>query len=190
MTNIPTLTLGTTKKKEEKVNISAKTQAKPTSANNTSHPVKHNKSNVTNPQAKKLTPQERKARSQAKYAATFKKLIKLYPKCFSATPSPLALGIHKSIWEEEAKKPEDERISKSAIRHFLLVYTSSKAYMQAIVAGGNRIDLQGNAMEKVSVEHIEVAKKSLEDWDNKQATRQQNNQRKQQVSAKTLPNIR
>jgi ProP effector len=182
MSDTPTLTLGTTKRKEEKVNISAKTQAKPTSANskNKSHPVKHNKSNVTNPQAKKLTPQERKARSKAKYAATFKKLIKLYPKCFSATPSPLALGIHRSIWEEEAKKPEDERISKSAIRHFLLVYTSSKAYQQAIMAGGSRIDQLGNTMEKVSVEHIETAKKSLEDWDNKQATWQQNNKPKPQ----------
>jgi hypothetical protein len=180
MTNIPTLTLGTTKKKEGKVNISAKTQAKPTLANNNSHPVKLDKSNVTNPQSKKLTPQERKARSQAKYAATFKKLIKLYPKCFSATPSPLALGIHKSIWEEEAKKPEDERISKSAIRHFLLVYTRSKAYQQAIMAGGSRIDQLENTMEKVSVEHIEIAKKSPEDWHNKQATWQQNNKPKPQ----------
>lgn len=181
MTNIPTLTLGTTKKKEEKVNISAKTQAKPTSANNTSHPVKHNKSNVANsPQSKKLTPQERKARSQAKYAAIFKKLLKLYPKCFSATPRPLALGIHKSIWEEEAKKPEDERISKSAIRHFLLVYTSSKAYQQAIMAGGSRIDQLGNTMEKVSTEHIEIAKQSLKDRSTKQATWQKNNQPKPQ----------
>ena len=75
----------------------------------------------------------------------------------------MALGIHKAIWEEEAKKPEEERISKSAIRHFLLVYTSSKAYQQAIMAGGSRIDQLGNAMEKVSTEHIEIAKLSLKD---------------------------
>jgi hypothetical protein len=180
MTNIPILTLGTTKKREEKVNIAAETQAKQavSHSKNNSNSVKQTQS--ANPQSKKLTPQERKARSQAKYAATFKKLIKLYPKCFSAVPRPLALGIHTAIWEEEAKKPGEERISKSAIRHFLLVYTSSKAYQQAIIAGGSRIDQLGNVMEKVSVEHIETAKKSLEDWDNKQATWQQNNQQKPQ----------
>ena len=80
MTNIPTLTLGATKKKEEKVNIAAETQAKQavSHSKNNSNSVKQTQS--ANPQSKKLTPQERKARSQAKYAATFKKLIKLYGK--------------------------------------------------------------------------------------------------------------
>ena len=47
-----------------------------------------------------------------------------------------------------------------------------------MIAGENRIDLQGNEMEKVSAEHIEIAKKSLEDWKNKQAAWKQSNKHK------------
>lgn len=183
MNNKQILTLGTFKK-DSNSNTSVEVQAKIEKVKQVISNTKNSKSFVkqnqsVNSQSKKLTPQAKKAKRQARYAATFKKLIEQYPKCFSATPRPLAIGIHKAIWEGEEKKPEEERISKTTIRHFLLIYTGSKAYREAIIAGGNRIDLQGNEMERVSTEHIEIAKQSLEAWNNKRAIWQQSNKLEQ-----------
>ncbi len=123
---------------------------------------------VNSPPKKLTSEEEKKAKRRAKYVSALRKFIKIYPKCFSYTPRPLAIGIHNAMREEEAKKPEDQRISKSVIRHFLLVYTGSKAYKKAVIAGGKRIDLQGNEVEIISDKHIEIASQSLKDWNNKQ----------------------
>ena len=171
MNNRPILTLDTFKKDSKSspsVEESAKNEkVKPVISEdqNKKSSVKPNES--VNSQSKKLTSQEIKANHKAKYIATLKKLRKLYPKCFSIPLRPLAVGIHHAIWEEEAKKSEDEKISKTTVRRFLLVYTGSRAYREAIIAGGERVDLQGNEVEKVSDKHIEFADQSLKDWNNK-----------------------
>ena len=69
----------------------------------------------------------------------------------------------KIILEEEAKKPEKERLSKNAIRKFLLKYTQSVAYKESLQSGSARINLQGEEVETVTPENAEFAKKSLEE---------------------------
>jgi sRNA-binding protein len=43
-------------------------------------------------------------------------------------------------------------------------------------AGSARINLQGEDVEKVTPEHAEIARKSLEEWQNKKAARENNKQ--------------
>jgi len=112
----------------------------------------------------------------ALYKQHFSYFSKLYPNCFSETPKPLTIGIHEAIIAEEAKKPEEERISQKALRRFLAKYTRSVAYKEAMQSGSARINLQGEEVENVSPEHIEIARKSLEDWRNKRAIKQNDKQ--------------
>ena len=108
----------------------------------------------------------------------------LYPNCFSQTPKPLAIGIDKVILAEEAKNSEEERISQKVLRRFLAKYTRSVAYKEAMQSGSARINLQGEEVEKVSPEHVEIARKSLEDWRNKRAIKQNDKQPSQKQREK------
>ena len=108
----------------------------------------------------------------------FSYFSKLYPKCFSQTPKPLVIGIDKIILEEQAKKPEKERLSKNAIRKFLLKYTQSVSYKEALQSGSARINLQVEEVETVTPEHAEFAKISLEEWRSKSATHRNKNNKK------------
>ncbi len=83
----------------------------------------------------------------------------------------LAIGIDKAIIAEEAKKSEEEQISQKVVRHFLARYTRSVEYKEVMQSGSARINLQGEEVDKVTPEHAEIAKKSLEEWRNKQATK-------------------
>ena len=44
-------------------------------------------------------------------------------------------------------------------------------------SGSARINLQGEEVEKVAPEHAEIARKSLEEWQNRKAARQNNKQK-------------
>ena len=44
-------------------------------------------------------------------------------------------------------------------------------------AGSNRINLQGEEVENVTPEHAEIARKYLEEWQNKKAARENNKQK-------------
>lgn len=116
--------------------------------------------------------QQQKEQAIALYNRHFSYFSKLYPNCFNQTPKPLAIGIDKAITAEEAKKPEEERISQQVLKRFLGKYTRSVAYKEAMRSGSARINLQGKEVDKVTPEHAEIAKKSLEEWQNKRATKQ------------------
>ena len=112
------------------------------------------------------------------YKQHFSYFSALYPNCFNETPKPLAIGIDKAIIAEEVKKPEDERLTKEVVRRFLAKYTRSVAYKEAMQsAGSNRINLQGEEVENVTPEHAEIARKSLKEWQNKKAARENNKQK-------------
>ena len=117
--------------------------------------------------------------AKALYKQHFTHFSKLHPKCFSQTPKPLAVGINKVMLEEENKKPEEERLSKAAISKFLNKYTRSVAYKESLQSGSARINLQGEEVDKVTTEHAEFAKKSLEEWRSRRA-KQNNNRHKPQ----------
>lgn len=121
---------------------------------------------------------QQKEQAIAFYKQYFSYFSKLYPNCFNETPKPLAIGIDKAIIAEEAKKPEEEQITQKVVRRFLAKYTRSVAYKEAMQSTGSaRINLQGEAVEKVTPEHAEIARKSLEEWQNKKAARENNKQK-------------
>ena len=115
---------------------------------------------------------EQKKQAIALYNQLFSYFSNLYPNCFSQTPKPLAIGIDKAIIAEEARKSEEEQISQKVLRRFLGKYTRSVAYREAMQSGRARINLQGEEVDKVTPEHAEIAKKSLEEWQNKRAIKQ------------------
>lgn len=117
--------------------------------------------------------------AQDLYKQHFSHFSKLYPKCFSAKPKPLAVGINKVMLEVENNKPEAERLSKAAISKFLNKYTRSVAYKESLQSVSARINLQGEEVETVTPEHEEFAQKSLAEWRSKQA-KQNNNRHKPQ----------
>jgi sRNA-binding protein len=80
--------------------------------------------------------------------------------------------------EEESKKPEEEQVDKAVISKFLSKYTRNVVYKECLQSGSARINLQGEEVDKVTSEHAEFAKKSLEDWRNKQAANKKNNKGK------------
>ena len=156
---------------------------------NTKVKVDNNKTNRPNkfkPNQEKLEKKHKAIelhKQQKEQAITFYKqhfyyFSTLYPNCFNETPKPLAIGIDKAIIAEEAKKTEEEQITQKVVRHFLAKYTRSVAYKQAMQSADSaRINLQGEAVENVTPEHAEIARKSLEDWKNKKAARENNKQK-------------
>ena len=150
--------------------------------------VKAGNSNTNKPHKPKLNQNESEKKHKAielhkqqkEQAITFYKqhfsyFSALYPNCFNETPKPLAIGIDKAIIAEEVKKPEDERLTKEVVRRFLAKYTRSVAYKEAMQSAGSaRINLQGEEVENVTPEHAEIARKSLEEWQNKKAARENN----------------
>jgi len=121
---------------------------------------------------------QQKEQAMTFYKQHFSYFSKLYPNCFNETPKPLSIGIDKAIIAEEAKKPEEEQITQKVVRRFLAKYTRSVAYKEAMQsAGSTRINLQGEEVEKVTPEHAEIARKSLKEWQNKKAARENNKQK-------------
>ena len=96
----------------------------------------------------------------ATYNEHFKIFSKQYPKCFLSQPRPVAVGIDKLLFAEQDGKPVEERSSKRTIRQFLFWYTASKEYKEALKVDASRIDLQGNEVEKVTLEQLPPALKS------------------------------
>lgn len=157
---------------------------------NTNTKVDNNKTN--RPNKSKLSQEELEKKHKAielhkqqkEHAITFYKqhfsyFSTLYPNCFNETPKPLAIGIDKAITAEEAKKPEEEQITQKVVRRFLAKYTRSVAYKEAMQSAGSaRINLQGEEVENVTPEHAEIARKSLEEWQNKKAARENNKQKR------------
>lgn len=121
--------------------------------------------------------QQQKEQAIALYEKHFAYFSELYPNCFSETPKPLAIGIDKAIMVEEVKKPEEQQLSLQVLRRFLGKYTRSVAYKEAMQLGSSRINLQGEEVDKVTPEHAEIARKSLEEWRNKRAAKQNEKQK-------------
>ena len=153
--------------------------------------VKAGNSNTNKPYKPKLSQEElekkhkaielhkqQKEQDIAFYKQHFSYFSALYPNYINATPKPLAIGIDKAIVAEEAKKPEEERLTQQIVRRFLAKYTRSVAYKEVLQSAGSaRINLQGEEVENVTPEHAEIARKSLEEWQNRKAARENNKQK-------------
>jgi hypothetical protein len=110
--------------------------------------LKDSKAGATEKQAKAILTAE-------DYTQILKYLQKTYPKCFSpsSTPFPLAIGIHNQIFTLK-----DLPFTKTKIRRFLARYTRSKEYLNNLIIGVPRVNLQGKHAGLVKEEEIDRTK--------------------------------
>ncbi|GAC17353.1 RNA chaperone ProQ [Paraglaciecola arctica] len=89
-------------------------------------------------------------------------LVEQFPTCFSnkGDAKPLKIGIFQDLAERLAN---EERVSKTLLRSSLRHYTNSWRYLHSIKKGAQRIDLDGNDVAAIEDEHVEHAKKQLDE---------------------------
>ncbi len=89
-------------------------------------------------------------------------LVEQFPACFSnkGDAKPLKIGIFQDLAE---RLENEERVSKTLLRSSLRHYTNSWRYLHGIKKGTQRIDLDGNGVAAIEDEHVEHAKKQLEE---------------------------
>ena len=83
-----------------------------------------------------------------------------FPQSFSVkgAAKPLKIGIFADIAEQLT---EEDPVSKTQIRHALRRYTNSWRYLEAVVKGGQRVDLECNDVEALTEEHVQHATTQL-----------------------------
>ncbi|AKC32047.1 RNA chaperone ProQ [Candidatus Pantoea carbekii] len=89
-------------------------------------------------------------------------LAERFPQCFSIKSEvrPLKIGIFQDIIE---RIQDENKMSKTQLRAALRLYTSSWRYLYCIKIGVNRIDLDGNICGVLNKQHVEYARKKLEE---------------------------
>ncbi len=89
-------------------------------------------------------------------------LAERFPHCFSAEGEarPLKIGIFQDL---VARVEGEMNLSKTQLRSALRLYTSSWRYLYGIKAGATRVDLDGNPCGVLDEQHVEHARKQLEE---------------------------
>jgi ProP effector len=89
-------------------------------------------------------------------------LIEQFPACFSnkGDAKPLKIGIFQDLAE---RLENEERVSKTLLRSSLRHYTNSWRYLHSIKNDAQRIDLDGKDVATIEAEHVEHAKKQLDE---------------------------
>ncbi|OOF54814.1 RNA chaperone ProQ [Rodentibacter genomosp. 2] len=87
-------------------------------------------------------------------------LAEKFPLCFilEGEAKPLKIGLFQDL--AEALK-EDERVSKTQLRHALRQYTSNWRYLHGCREGAERVDLYGNPAGVLDAEHVAHAAEQL-----------------------------
>ena len=89
-------------------------------------------------------------------------LAESFPQCFSlqGEAKPLKIGIFQDLAE---RLESEERVSKTLLRSSLRHYTNSWRYLQSVKEGEQRVDLDGNGVAVIELDHAEHAKKQLDE---------------------------
>jgi ProP effector len=89
-------------------------------------------------------------------------LVEQFPACFSnkGDAKPLKIGIFQDLAE---RLENEDRVSKTLLRSSLRHYTNSWRYLHSIKKGAQRIDLDGKDVAAIEDEHVEHAKKQLDE---------------------------
>lgn len=87
-------------------------------------------------------------------------LAEKFPLCFTleGEAKPLKIGLFQDLSEE---LQDDERVSKTQLRHALRQYTSNWRYLHGCREGAVRVDLQGNPAGVLDTEHVAHAAQQL-----------------------------
>ncbi|MGD8204916.1 RNA chaperone ProQ [Pantoea alhagi] len=110
-------------------------------------------------------------------------LAERFPHCFSAEGEarPLKIGIFQDLVE---RVQGEMNLSKTQLRSALRLYTSSWRYLYGVKAGATRVDLDGNACGELEEQHVEHARKQLEEAKARiQQQRQQQQAKKREAGA-------
>ncbi|SUP98676.1 putative solute/DNA competence effector [Yersinia ruckeri] len=89
-------------------------------------------------------------------------LAERFPLCFTAEGEarPLKIGIFQDLVE---RVQGEESLSKTQLRSALRLYTSSWRYLYGVKVGAERVDLDGNPCGVLEEQHVEHARKQLEE---------------------------
>ncbi|SLM63411.1 MULTISPECIES: RNA chaperone ProQ [Dickeya] len=89
-------------------------------------------------------------------------LAERFPLCFTieGEARPLKIGIFQDLVNRVS---ESEHVSKTQLRSALRLYTSSWRYLYGIKLGAQRVDLDGNPCGELEQQHVEHARKQLEE---------------------------
>ncbi|HDL6963750.1 TPA: RNA chaperone ProQ [Yersinia enterocolitica] len=89
-------------------------------------------------------------------------LAERFPRCFTAEGEarPLKIGIFQDLVE---RVQGEENLSKTQLRSALRLYTSSWRYLYGVKVGAERVDLDGNPCGVLEEQHVEHARKQLEE---------------------------
>jgi ProP effector len=89
-------------------------------------------------------------------------LAERFPLCFAAEGEarPLKIGIFADL---VARIQGEDSLSKTQLRSALRLYTSSWRYLYGIKLGAQRVDLDGNPCGELEAQHVEHARKQLEE---------------------------
>lgn len=123
--------------------------------------------------------------NSSKEVITF--LAERFPQCFSAEGEarPLKIGIFQDLVERVLG---EMGLSKTQLRSALRLYTSSWRYLYGIKAGAARVDLDGNPCGILDEQHVEHARKQLEEAKARvQAHREQQQAKKREAGAESAP---
>lgn len=84
------------------------------------------------------------------------KLAERFPAAFAINPAyrrPLKLGIHHDILAQLS-----DTIAPRDLSAALRIYVGNRKYLKALVAGADRVDINGMPAGIVSAEHADIAK--------------------------------
>lgn len=100
----------------------------------------------------KTEPSAKSAKPKIDVQPVLQKLFELYPYLFGNTFLPLKLGTYQDLM---AAHPDV--FQKDSLKAALGFHARSTRYLQCVVAGNKRHDLQGNPVDDVLPEHIYVS---------------------------------
>jgi ProP effector len=98
------------------------------------------------------------------------KLAERFPAAFAINPryrQPLKIGIHYDI-----AAALSDTVTPREVSDALRMYTSSSRYLKALVAGADRVDLNGMPTGTVTAEHADIAKAQYEQRRDKHKAKQ------------------
>ncbi|GGZ23228.1 MULTISPECIES: RNA chaperone ProQ [Shewanella] len=113
-------------------------------------------------------------------------LYETFPLCFIAEgeTKPLKIGLFQDLAERLA---DDSKVSKTQLRVALRRYTNSWRYLKCIKEGAQRVDLDGNPCGELDPEHIEHAKATLKESQEKAKARRAAEPAKEGEAKKAKP---
>ncbi|EJD6581392.1 ProQ/FinO family protein [Providencia rettgeri] len=138
--------------------------------NNVTNPPATNALKSTQAKTPQEAPQQPKKKNKADVHAKKKqhridRIAKHWTLFSEPEAKPLMIGIKEAMIAEVKDKGLD--IPESHIKQGLRSYISRKAYLKALILGGNRFDMHGQPNGEITPEQQAIAEQTLVEWNGK-----------------------